>query len=411
MNRWTHAGLALLVLLVFGGLAYLLVTLRREPPKAEPEAKIPSVEVIIAKPETVAVSITANGTVRARTTTQLTPQVSGQIIEVNPNFHDGGYFQSGDVLLRIDPVQYEMQLANARAQLASAELALEREEAVAKRNRREWNRLDRGEPTGLAANIPQLVKARADVEAAQAALRAAEHDVSHTEVKAPYAGRVRAKLADVGQSVSAMGTVLGEIYAVDYAEVVLPLPSRDAWFLDLPDQGEARVPVTLSADLGGGELVEWQGTMDRSTGLIDPNNRFVNFVARVDDPYGLESENEERPPLQIGQFVTASVRGRLLEKVISVPRDALLPGDRVHVVTPLNEEAKPDQDGVRGTLDTEDVRVLRKESDRVLVSDGLREGDWICLTRLPFVGVDMEVTALPEDGSRRPGKLIQQVQP
>ncbi len=410
MNRLVHLGLTVAVLLVFGGLATLLVVLRREPAKTTPPPQIPSVEVVEVEAEDIAVVISANGTVRARTTTQLTPQVAGAIIEVNSEFHEGGFFRKGDVLLRIDPVRYEMQLANARAQLATAKLALEREEALAKRNRREWTRLDRGEPTGLAANIPQLAKAQADVEAAQAGLKAAEHDLAHTDVVAPYTGRVRSKLADVGQSVSAMATSLAELYAIDYAEVVLPLPSGDAWFLDVPAlgvtrEGDARrIPVTLTGDLGGETEASWQGYIDRSTGLVDPNSRFVSVIVRVEDPYGLESGNQDRPPLQIGQFVRATVEGRVLKKAFAVPREAILPGDRVYVVTPGEDESL-------ASIRAQSVVVGRKESDRVLVTSGLHDGEWVSVTRLPFVGKGMKVKPLLGDARRSPGQLSQFVRP
>jgi RND family efflux transporter MFP subunit len=342
----------------------------------------------------VPVSIIANGTVRARTATQLTSQVSGRIISVNPQFLEGGFFRDGDVLVTIDPILYQTQVANAKAQLATAQLALEREEALAKRMRRDWKRLGKGEPTGLAANVPQLAKARADVEAAHAALKAAEHDFSNTQIVAPYTGRVRAKMADVGQSISALGAILADIYAIDYAEVVLPVSSADARFLHLPPLG-SQIPedAAVSVHLEDGKGLAWQGHVDRTTGIVDPQNRFVRVIVRVDDPYGLD---EPGPPLQIGQFVKARLDGRVLERAFSVPREAVLPGDRVLVV-------------VDSLIQTRQVDIARKESERVIVTSGLETGDRVIVTRLPYYAEGMKVAPITSDNEAPSGELIDQV--
>ncbi len=382
----------------------MLVKLRREPEKIPPPPVIPVVAVAEMKASDISVEIGANGTVRARTATQLTSRVAGEIIQVSPSFQDGGFFEKDEVLVKIDPVPYESQLANARAQLATAELGLAREEALAKRNRRDWDRLEEGEPEGLAAHVPQLAKARADVAAAEAGVRTAEQDLEYTEIRAPYAGRVRTKIADIGQNVSALGAVLAEIFAVDFAEVVLPLPPEDAWFLTLPLNGSASsepLPVTLSGNVGGTELAHWQGWLDRSLGVIDEQNRFVRVIVRVDDPYRLQSD-ATGPPLQIGQFVKVEIPGRVLENAYEVPREAVLPGDRVLVVA--------EKDG-KQVIEIRDIKVLRKESERVLVKEGLTDGDKVSVTRLQYYANGLQVKAVPAGSQERGGKLIEEAKP
>lgn len=395
MNRqYAHAILAIAVLGALWWVSEKLVEWRTPPEKQPPPPVIPRVQVVAMEATDVPVSIIANGTVRARTATQLTSQVSGRIISVNPQFLEGGFFRDGDVLVTIDPILYQTQVANAKAQLATAQLALEREEALAKRMRRDWKRLGKGEPTGLAANVPQLAKARADVEAAHAALKAAEHDFSNTQIVAPYTGRVRAKMADVGQSISALGAILADIYAIDYAEVVLPVSSADARFLHLPPLG-SQIPedAAVSVHLEDGKGLAWQGHVDRTTGIVDPQNRFVRVIVRVDDPYGLD---EPGPPLQIGQFVKARLDGRVLERAFSVPREAVLPGDRVLVV-------------VDSLIQTRQVDIARKESERVIVTSGLETGDRVIVTRLPYYAEGMKVAPITSDNEAPSGELIDQV--
>ncbi|MFT4637159.1 MAG: multidrug efflux pump subunit AcrA (membrane-fusion protein) [Verrucomicrobiales bacterium] len=140
MKRFLHLLLTIVVLAAFAGLAYLLVALRKPPVMEPPPPVIPKVKVVTMQAQDIPLAISVHGSVRARTSTQLTAQVSGQIISVHPQFQDGGFFNEGEILLSIDPVRYETQVATAKAQVATAQLALDREEALAKRNRREWRR-------------------------------------------------------------------------------------------------------------------------------------------------------------------------------------------------------------------------------------------------------------------------------
>ena len=320
--------------------------------------------------------------------------MSGLIVSVSPQFQEGGFFRKGEVLVTIDPVRYKTQVATAKAQLATAQLGLEQQEALAKRMRRDWKRLGKGEPSGLAANVPQLAKARADVEAAQATLKSAEHDFTNTQIIAPYTGRVRSKMADIGQSISALGAILADIYAIDYAEVVLPLSAADAGFLDLPALGnQVSDTAKVTVHLTDAEGHSWNGQIERTTGIVDAQSRFVKVIVRVDDPYGL---NNPGPPLQIGQFVSANLTGRVLEGAFSVPREAVLPGDRV-LVTRDN------------LIESRKVTIARKESGRVIVTNGLQPGERVIVTRLPYYAEGMEVEPITSESEVPSGQLIDQV--
>ena len=405
-----HGLLAVIVLTSFWLCSRVLIELKKEPVKVPPTRVVPAVAVVQVKSATVPVSIQANGTVRSRTTTQLTSQVSGQIIEVGESFEEGGFFDKDDVLLRIDPVTYQTQLANAQAQLAAAQLAAATEEAAAKQAKRDWQRLKSSEPrSDLASRLPQLAKAKADVKAAEATVISAEHSLRHTEIQAPYAGRVRSKMVDIGQSVSALGVVLADIYAIDFAEVALPLPQEDAWFLDIPkDEPSSGLAVILSGDVGANMKATWQGVVDRSSGVVDTNNRFVKIIVRVEDPYNLQGK-VNREPLRLGQFVSATIPGRAIEKAFAVPREAVLPGD-LDLVLVIKPKASDLKDAI---MERRPVTIIRKESDRVIVTEGLKEGEYVSVTRLQISADGMEVSASvanPADQKNR-GKLIEQAAP
>ena len=115
-----------------------------------------------------------------------------------------------------------------------------------------WDRIGSGQARSLTLREPQLASARAELAAAEANLETAQRNLERTEVRAPYAGRVREKNVDVGEFVT-VGALVARIYAVDAAEVRLPLPDGDLAYLDLPlnyrgESGRIRGPVvTLRA--------------------------------------------------------------------------------------------------------------------------------------------------------------------
>ena len=163
----------------------------------------------------------------------------------------------------------------------------EKEAAVV---RREWQLLNQGKPSGLQAREPQLAQARAALAAAKAAKEAAQRNVERCEVRAPFDGMVAKAVVRPGQFAS-LAMPLGEIFSTDVAEVRLPLATGDLDFIELPAAGETVAPdqaprVTLTSEAGG-QALEWQGRVVRSEETIDPVNRMVYVVTRVDDPYRL----------------------------------------------------------------------------------------------------------------------------
>ena len=219
---------------IAGGAAAWMILSRSEPEARIPEVPLPLVQVIDVELRDLTLTVTSQGTVSPRTESELVPEVAGRVIEVSPSFVSGGFFEAGELLLRIDPHDYRQAVVQAGSAVAQAELRLASEQAEADVARREWEELgEGGEPPPLTLREPQLAEAEAAVAAARAALLNAERNLERTEIRAPFAGRVRQKQVDVGQFVSP-GSPLGTVYAVDYAEIRLPLPDEELAFLDLP---------------------------------------------------------------------------------------------------------------------------------------------------------------------------------
>lgn len=352
-----------------------LLWLREEPAERPRTDTSPLVRVIEARPGPHRFRVAANGTVSPRTESDLIPQVSGEIVEMSPSLVAGGYFQEGDLLARIDDADYRVEAAAARALVARARSEFQRAEKERARQRRladrsvaSESRIDDAENAfGIAA---------ASLEEARARLQRAERDLARTEIRAPYRGLVRSEQVDLGQFVN-RGSPIARIYAVDAAEVRLPVPDRELAYLDMEQLGRqiaspggvetVGARVILRAEFAGAAH-EWIGHLVRTEGELDPRSRMVRLVARVLDPLGLETPRSA--PLTIGLFVDAEIEGRRLEDAFVLPRDALRAGDRLFVV---DDE---------GRIRFRDVELLRATRDHIVVRDGLVAGDRVCTSAL-----------------------------
>lgn len=371
----------------------VLVKARRSPVRRTAESPPPLVRVIEVARTDVRLDVDTQGTVAPETESVLVAEVSGKVVDVSPSLAPGGFFRPGDVLVVIEPRDFELAVVQAQAQVRQAEVRLALEKEEARLARQDWESLGEGEPSPLVLREPQLHEADAALASARAALDKALLHLERTRVRAPYAGRVRAKSVDVGQYVGP-GTPLARVYSIAAAEVRLPLPLDQLEFLELPlaARGEAAAKagpaVTLRSEFAGG-LHEWTGRIVRTESEIDPQTRMLHAVARIEDPYA-SGADPERAPLAVGLFVRARIAGRLVRGVVLLPRAALRSESRVFVV---DEEDR---------LRFRDVEVLRTDGETVVIERGLEDGELVCLSPLE-IPVDGMKIRLERPSPEAPG--------
>ena len=359
-----------------------------QPPAIAP----PGVHVHEVAFEDVQLTVLSQGSVRPRTESQLVPEISGRVTWVAPSFAEGGFFEAGDLMVKLDPFNYQQALVSSRSQLAQARLRLAQEEAEADVARREWAELGRGDPRELTLRKPQLEDARAAVAAAEANVGRAERDLERAEITAPYAGRIRRKNVDLGQFVT-VGNPVATIYAVDAAEVRLPLPDEELAYLHLPlsylgTQERPGPRVTLRAAFAG-QTHTWQGRIVRTESELDPATRMVHVVAEVQDPYAVGA-NPDRPPLAVGMYVEAEIEGRRYTNVARLPRQALQGRDQMLVVDPNDR------------LRSRTVDILRASTESVFVRSGLEPGELVAISTIDGSTEGMVVQIATDD----PGLLV-----
>ncbi len=373
------------VILAVGVIAWMWLGKPVEEPQPEPrEPRVLQTERMELQRTDHPVILDSQGVIRAHYETTLTPQVSGTVMAIHPAFEDGAFFEAGDVLLELDPSDFETELVSAESRLARAEAALAQEEARANQARLNWD--DMGyddEPSPLVLREPQLKEARANVDAAIAELEQAKRNLARTKVRAPFDGRVKSRLIGPGQAVGAT-TELGRIFASGMAEVRLPLTPRQLEFVNLPArEGDPPVHVTLTDALSSRASGKtWDARIVRTEGALDEGSRELFAIAEIKDPFGLESG---LPELRIGQPVRAAIDGVVLRDVFVFPRNALRGIDRVYLID-------RDPDRIRRA----NITPVWSTSEIVVVENGFECGDWLATSRLPLVPNDAPVEVIEE---------------
>ncbi|MCY4565531.1 MAG: efflux RND transporter periplasmic adaptor subunit [Gammaproteobacteria bacterium] len=353
----------LVVLASLFGAAVLMATSPQVEP-TNPTPVPPTVRVRDIEPEPIRLRVHSQGTVAPDTQSQLIPEVSGRVTWMSGALVNGGYFEKGQTLLRLDDKDYQSSLKRARA-------ALTRDEARYEHALFEFERMQSLEERRLASRS-QMESAQRDYRVADATLEDSRANVEQaslnlerTEVKAPFTGLVRDESVDIGQLVGP-GSPVATIYATDRLEVRLPIADRQLGFLNLPVGHRGELPadrqpaVALSAEYAG-QLLEWTGTIVRTEAQIDTSSRMVNVVARIAGNSG-----ETLPA--VGLFVNADIEGLLVDDIVVLPRNALRNGNRVLVV------------GDDNRLEFRDVEPLRLFQDDVLIRAGLSAGERVCIS-------------------------------
>lgn len=364
MNSYIKKYSPLIIILVSIIIFVLMIRLRPEAKFEEPKIIPQLVETMVAYPSEVGAKISSQGTIRPEHEIFVTSELSGKVTWVSKNFLDGAGFQMGDTLMKIEKRDYELALISTESSLFQARLALEREEAEANLASIEWKRVGKGDASSLTLREPQLAQARAVLAAAEAAYEQSKRNLERTSIIAPFNGRVRKKMVDLGTNLIP-GSRLADIYATASFEVRLPIADKDIPFLGIPLDGTSidpsnRPEVRLSTSYGGDEL-NTKGFIVRSESEIDPKTRMISAIATIP----ISNTNSG---FKVGMFVNAEINGLSFPGVTVVPRSAVK-DNMIWVV--IDEK-----------LRRKSVEVIRFEKDFAFISDGLNKNDRILITRL-----------------------------
>jgi hypothetical protein len=146
----------------------------------------------------------------------------------------------------------------------------------------------------------------------------------------------------------------------------------------------------LRASFAGRDYT-WHGHIVRTEGELDPKTRMIHAVARVEDPYG-RGDDPDRPPLAVGLFVEAEIRGRVLDNVVKLPRAALRGSNEIAVVD------------AAGRVDLRQVEVLRRDRHHVLIASGIASQERVIAGPLAVAVDGMRVRVVEEPQQLAPSQ-------
>jgi RND family efflux transporter MFP subunit len=295
---------------------------------------------------------------------------------MSPSLVSGGFFKKDDLLFSIEPLDYEVALEQSSAALKSAESELEN----AQRNHDRQINLAKKQSISESRKeeaINRLRFAESAHREANARVSLAKKNLERTKIRAPYDGRVRNEKIDLGQFVN-RGQSIASIYAIDSAEIRLPVHDKELAFLDLSlfETSKSKDNAVILKATFAGEQHTWSARIARTEGELDSRTRMINVIAEIDSPY---SSKDSRPPLTIGLFVEAEILGRFIKDAVVIPQSAIQDRNLVYTVNEKNR------------LEFKKVKILRMINDQAVITDGLKTGDTVCISALRNAEPGMEV--------------------
>ena len=423
------------VALGLGAVGYAVKN-REAPQRLSPEERTTPVRVVTVPAVDVVPRALGYGSVTPGRIWEAVGEVSGTVVYRHPELEKGAVLRAGTVLLRIDPADYRLAVAQIEASIRSTqaqfavldvrEANTARSLAIEERNlglaRKEFERkqrlvrqgtisraaVDQEERAVLAGeqsvqnlrNSMNLLPAeRAVLEATrdqlEARLDTARRDLRRTTIVAPFHCRIAEVNVETAQF-AVQGKVLVVADSLDVAEVNAQVPIGSVLKLlpsgpELPPDSGAVMPrlrevagleAVVRLRTGRGHA-EWRARFSRMSDTVDPRTRTVGVIVAVDDPYR-QAVPGERPPLVKNMYVEVEIRGRPRPGVVVVPRGALH-GSDVYTV---------DSDG---RLRMHEVEVDFSQANFAVVASGLDAGKRVVVSDLPFAVEGMRLAPLEDE--------------
>jgi RND family efflux transporter MFP subunit len=346
------------------------------------EKTAPVVDVMKVNPDRFIAQIRAMGTVQPDREVVIKSQVAGTVIQVAPEFVQGGLISKGQTMVRIDPADYKLAVNKAQNALAQAQADYEIEKGQQLVAKEELKLMARMSPngireTGLVLRKPQLEQARAVVASAESDLEAARLDLKRTRISAPFHALVLSKAVDAGAMTAAQGTLATLVDVTCYqVEVQVPLDRLDRIRVHETQGSPARIRSLYAGR-------EWEGRVVRTTGAVTEQSRMAGVIIRVDDPLGL-GPAKGRPAMLLDDHVEAVIEGQAFDNVFSLPRNLIQEDSSLWI---YND----------GRLEIRKVAPVWIENDRVFIQSGLSPGDLVISSDLSAPVPGMALTLASQE--------------
>ena len=322
------------------------------------------------------------GRIEAVEDTNITAQVSGYL-EAR-HFDEGQMVEKGQLLYSIEPSSFEAQVASAKAVLAQAKAALKKAELDHQRGK---NLLPRGSisQSEFDALTATLLGARAELEAANAQLKLAEVNLSYTQIRAPFSGRISDSKVSTGDLLSPSSGILTTLVSLDPVHTSFSVSERERLNLGMDgikgDGSAESSGVEVQLELENGEYFEHLGQLDFLGNRINTQTGTIAMRAVVPNP------DQKLLP---GQHIKVNLRDKNAKDVIVIPRRAVqtdLEGDFAMVMAEGN------------VAERRNVELGAQVEQGIIIKDGLDKDDTVITQGLQRVrnGVEVRIQSPAED--------------
>jgi len=310
MNKVKRTLLVAGIVALAGGGLWYWSSQRTAPPPAKAGGPVP---VIVAKAQGGSMPVLLNVVGRAEAYEGVTvkSRVDGQVLAVN--YTEGQAVRQGDVLLRLDPADFNARVAQAeavvakdQAQVAKARADLERYQGLKARGFVSDEKVNEVRTNEAAA--------AATLKADQAALELARLQQSYTTVRAPFSGIVGARLVFPGSTVKINDTALAVVNRVDPLYVGFAVPERH---LQRLRQAVSKGPMPVQIALPGSKEAGFEGKAKFIDNAVDAATGTIQMKALLDNKGGR---------LTPGQFLNVSMVLDQVSDSVLVPNEAVQQG-------------------------------------------------------------------------------------
>lgn len=376
----------LIPLIILGGGVLVTTHFMKTSPKAVPRKKpvyetLVQVEPINFSSEQTMVS--GMGSVVAAREVDLKSRVGGDVVYLNEEVAPGGILTEGQIVLKIDPANYQFRVSQLESEVARAEADLVLEMGNQRVAQKEFELLGEEaleEEKALMLRIPQLRQKEAALESTRSKLAEAALELERTTLKAPFDSVIRSKLVELGSRVTE-ATPVAHLIGTDSFWVQVGVSVDKLDWITFPDKQnpDGGSDVRIYARTAGDTDNFRSGRVIRLAADLEEGGRMAKVIVAVDDPLCLQPENQGQPVLFLGSYVRVEIEGKFLQDVYPLKRAHLRDNSTIWML------------GADSTLEIRPVTPLFKGPAKVLLRDEVEPGEKLIVSNIPTPVAGMKV--------------------
>lgn len=361
------------------GATWVLIA-NRKPPRVrkQPTEATTLVRTISVRNQQHQVFINKTATTQSMGVLPISSEVKGKVVWISPRFVEGGRLVKGEPVFKINPADYALRIGQTKSALIKAEYDLAVINAKKNAAVKERELLKNTNSNFLSPRFNQyesdVIRAQSALESAKANYQAAKLDLDRTAVLSPFSGYIRSVSLSEGQLVSS-GQTVGQMIKEKPIQLKVQLPLSDLVWVDVATipgingegdaKGSRRGSEARVSKKIGKDTHQWKGYVARQLREMDAMGKMATVIVEVENII-----SDRGLILPFGLFVDVTIKGKMIERVIRLPHEAMRQDFTVWLA------------GEESRLAIRQVSVLRENADSYFISDGLKSGDQIVVSTI-----------------------------